>query len=593
MAAQGLKKTIVLKGIGVSPGVACGKAFPIDHRPITIPYIEISDRDFLEKEVARFIRALDSSTAELEAIKNKLDAEEGIGPLIIEAHVMILRDTGFIRSTIETIRKRGINAEWALELTLSRYRDVFGRMEDVYLKDRIRDVEDVVHRVLRHLLGAGGEAISDIKEEAIIVAHDLSPAETVQMKGKNILAFATDVGGKTSHTAIVARSLSIPAVVGLENITKKVRKEDKLIVDGTSGVVIVNPDQETVRRYEDKKRHYRILEEDFIKGAGLPAVTKDGRGIGVGANIEFVEEIPSAIYHGANGVGLFRTEFFYVNREQSPTEEEHYEHYRIVVENKDIKWATFRTFDLGGDKFISDPRLAEEMNPAMGLRAVRYCLREPDIFEVQLRGILRASAHGNTGIMIPMISGLEEILEVKKIIEKVKDDLRARRIPFNEGIKLGIMVEVPSAAMVADALAREVDFFSIGTNDLIQYSLAIDRVNEHVGYLYRPCHPAVLRLIRYVVEAGHRAGIKVAMCGEMAGDPFCTMLLLGLELDGLSMTPLAIPLVKRIIREATMEEAKKLVNHVMGFDRTDQIEEYIKDYMRRRFPDYCAVADVE
>jgi phosphotransferase system enzyme I (PtsI) len=329
------------------------------------------------------------------------------------------------------------------------------------------------------------------------------------------------------------------------------------------------------------------MEEDFLKNAHLPAVTRDNHSVGVGANIEFIEEIPAAVYYGANGVGLFRTEFFYVNREQPPTEEEHYAHYRVVVEDERIKWATIRTFDLGGDKFVSDPHLADEMNPAMGLRAIRYCLRERDIFEVQLRGIFRAGVFGNTGIMIPMISGVEEIREVKNIMEKVKGDLRSEGVPFNENIKLGIMIEVPSAVMMADALAQEVDFFSIGTNDLIQYALAIDRVNEHVGYLYKPCHPAVLRLIKHVVDAGHRAGIKVAMCGEMAGDPFCTILLLGLEIDGLSMTPLAIPRVKRIIREAKLSEAKKLLRQVMKFDRTDEVEAHVREYMNRRFADYC------
>ena len=592
MAGPGLKKTIVLKGIGVSPGVAQGKVFLIDHHPVAVPQVAIADPELLEQEVSRLNGALESCARELDEIRNKLDdQDDGIGPLIIDVHAMLLRDAGLTRNTVETIRSRGINAEWALDLTLTRYRDIFKKMEDAYLKDRVRDVEDVVNRILRHLSGVDQGALVDIKESTIIVAHDLSPAETVQMKIRKILAFATDVGGKTSHTTIVARSIGIPAVVGLQHITSLIHKDDVLIVDGTSGVVIINPDQETLRRYEDKKRHYHVLEEDFLKDAHLPAVTRDNHSIGVGANIEFIEEIPSAVYHGANGVGLFRTEFFYVNKEHPPTEDEHYEQYRTVIEDEHIKWATFRTFDLGGDKFVSDPHLADEMNPAMGLRAVRYCLRDPELFEVQLRGILRASVHGNTGIMIPMISGVEEIRQVKAIIEKVKAELRSDKVPFNESIKLGIMIEVPSAAMMADVLAREVDFFSIGTNDLIQYSLAIDRVNEHVGYLYKPTHPAVLRLIRQVVDAGHRAGIKVAMCGEMAGDPFCTMLLLGLELDGLSMTPLAIPRVKRIIREATLKEAKELVNQVMVFDGTDQIEAYVKEYMSRRFPDYCVTDD--
>jgi phosphoenolpyruvate-protein phosphotransferase (PTS system enzyme I) len=584
---QKQKHTIVLKGIGVSPGIATGKARLIDHRPVTIARRDLSDPALVEQEIRRFIQSLEEARRELDEIRSKLDDTEGIGPLIIDVHSMILGDTGFSQKTIDIIRDQGVNAEWALESTLTRYRDIFKKMEDAYLKERIRDVEAVVQRVHRHLSGVAPEPETDVNEAIIIVAHDLSPADTVQLKVKKVFAFATDVGGRTSHTAIVARSIGIPAVVGLQNITGEVDKDDVLIVDGTSGMVIINPNQETLRRYEEKKRYYFVMEEDFLKNAHLPAVTRDNHSVGVGANIEFIEEIPAAVYYGANGVGLFRTEFFYVNREQPPTEEEHFAHYRVVVEDERIKWATIRTFDLGGDKFVSDPHLADEMNPAMGLRAIRYCLRERDIFEVQLRGIFRAGVFGNTGIMIPMISGVEEIREVKNIMEKVKGDLRSEGVPFNENIKLGIMIEVPSAVMMADALAQEVDFFSIGTNDLIQYALAIDRVNEHVGYLYKPCHPAVLRLIKHVVDAGHRAGIKVAMCGEMAGDPFCTILLLGLEIDGLSMTPLAIPRVKRIIREAKLSEAKKLLRQVMKFDRTDEVEAHVREYMNRRFADYC------
>lgn len=588
MTVQGPKRTIVLKGIGVSPGIADGRAHLLDnHRTMPVAHHVITDPALVQLEVDRFRQALKDSEQELAAIREKLETAEGMGPLILEVHIMMLKDDGLREQTLGFIKNNGINAEWALEMTLARYRGIFSRMEDDYLKARIRDIEDVVHRILRHLSGIRQESIDDIDEGTVIVAHDLSPAETVQMKVRKILGFATDVGGKTSHTTIVARSIGIPAVVGLEHITREVRNGDILVVDGTSGVVIVSPDQETLRRYEDKKLHYYLLGESYLKDARLPALTRDNHSVGVGANLEFIEEIPSAVHHGANGVGLYRTEFFYVNREQPPTEEEHFHHYRTIIENEDLKWATIRTFDLGGDKFISDPRLADEMNPAMGLRAVRYCLQEPEFFEVQLRGILRASAYGNTGIMIPMISGVEEIRAVKTIIARVKEELRAGGVPFNEGIKLGIMIEVPSAVMMADALAREVDFFSIGTNDLIQYSLAIDRVNEHVGHLYRPCHPAVLRLIRHVVSAGHRAGIKVAMCGEMAGDPFCTMLLLGLELDGLSMTPLAIPRVKAIIREVTFKESRELLHRVLAFDQTDEIEEYVKEYMLRKFPEYC------
>ena len=419
----------------------------------------------------------------------------------------------------------------------------------------------------------------------LIFSRDLSPADTVQMKMERILGFATDMGGKTSHTAIVARSLGIPAVVGLERITREVRNNDEIIIDGCDGFVIINPDPEVIKRYEDKKRHFEILEEDLLKDAHLPAVTTDNFRVGIAANIEFIEEIASAVTHGAEGIGLYRTEFIYINREQLPTEEEHFSSYRRVVEWAGMNWSTIRTFDLGGDKFISDPKVAEELNPVMGLRAIRFCLQEIDLFKVQLRAILRASAYGKTRILFPMISGLEEIQKVKKIVCEVKDTLTAENIPFGSNIELGIMIEVPSAVIIADSLAREVDFFSIGTNDLIQYTLAIDRVNERVSYLYEPLHPAVLRLIKMIVHSGHNAGIRVAICGEMAGDPAFTLVLLGLGLDELSMNPLAIPRVKKIIRNSTLEESKALLEQVMSFTTSVRIEEFVRDYMIKRFPE--------
>ncbi|HRT70578.1 MAG TPA: phosphoenolpyruvate--protein phosphotransferase, partial [Syntrophales bacterium] len=481
--------------------------------------------------------------------------------------------------------ERMINAEWALMLTIDKYREIFEKIDDEYLRERFSDVEYVGQRILRNLVGREHIRLADIEEASIIISKDLSPADTVQMKVENILGFATDMGGKTSHTAIVARSIGIPAVVGLERVTREVRPGDIVVVDGLDGFVIVNPDPELIRRYEEKKRHFEILEEGLLREARLPAVTRDNRKVDISANIEFVEEIPSAVAHGAEGVGLYRTEFIYINREQLPTEDEHFVNYRSVIEGQGIKWSTIRTFDLGGDKFISDPKLAKEMNPVMGLRAIRFCLQEIELFKVQLRAILRASAYGKTRVLFPMISSLEEIIETKKIFGEVKEDLIRRGVPVGEDIELGIMIEVPSAVIIADSLAREVDFFSIGTNDLTQYTLAIDRVNERVTYLYEPLHPAVLKLIKMIVDAGHRAGIRVSMCGEMAGEPTYTLVLLGFELDELSMNPLAIPRVKKIIRNATFEESQALLNKVMTFSTAREIEAYVRDYMTGRFPE--------
>jgi phosphotransferase system enzyme I (PtsI) len=578
---------LVLKGVGVSPGVVVGKAYILDRRDVQMPRIKLRNSKLVPGEIKRFEDAIKKSEKELADISGKLGNRNKMGLLFVDIHLMILKDKRLTESVVNNIKDQMINAEWALDNILSKYRESFEKMEDDYLKGRIKDIEDVAQRVLRNLSGGSHKDISDIKKQVIVIARDLSPADTVQIKTDRILAFATDMGGKTSHTAIVARSIEIPAVVGLERVTGEVKTGDVIIVDGTSGVVIINPDPEALKRYEDKRKYYLVMEEGLLRDASLPAVTKDNHSVGVGANIEFIEEIPSAVAHGANGVGLYRTEFMYINREKLPGEEEHFSNYKKLVEAAGIKWATIRTFDLGGDKFISNPKIAKEMNPAMGLRAVRFCLQEIELFKIQLRAILRASAYGNTGVIIPMISGVEEIREVKKIIEEVKNDLLKKNIPINRNIKKGVMIEVPSAVVMADSLAKEVDFFSIGTNDLIQYALAIDRINERVTYLYRPLHPAVLRLLRRIVYAGHSAGIKVAMCGEMAGDPFYTMILLGLELDGLSMTPLAIPRVKRIIRQSTLEESKKLLEKAMSFSTASEIESYVTNYMTKRFPEYC------
>jgi phosphotransferase system enzyme I (PtsI) len=579
-------KTIVLKGIGVSPGIATGRAYVLDDAIANVPYYQLRDEAQVWEEIARFEKALRDSRRQLAAIKKKISDREGVEPLfIIDVHIMMLRDKKLIYNTINNIKEKRINAESALNLTMERYREIFKKIEDEYLKARFSDVEYVGQRILRNLIGKDQIRISDVGEAAILISRDFSPADTVQMKMENILGFATDIGGKTSHTAIVARSIGIPAVVSLERVTREIRSDDTVIVDGCDGFIIINPEPEVLKRYEEKKRHFEILEEDLLREAKLPAVTLDHHKIEIGANIEFVEEIPSAIMHGAEGIGLYRTEFIYINKEQLPTEEEHFSIYKRVIEGQGIQWSTIRTFDLGGDKFISDPKLAKEMNPVMGLRAIRFCLKEVELFKVQLRAILRASAYGKTRILFPMISALEEIRHVKKIFSEVKEDLLRRHIPVGKNIELGIMIEVPSAVVIADSLAKEVDFFSIGTNDLIQYTLAIDRVNERVTYLYDPLHPAILKLIKMVVEAAHKAGIRVAMCGEMAGEPAYTLILLGFGLDELSMNPLAIPRVKKIVREATLEESKALLDSVLAFTTAEEIEQHVRDYMIRRFPE--------
>ncbi|MCU0581892.1 MAG: phosphoenolpyruvate--protein phosphotransferase, partial [Syntrophales bacterium] len=562
-----------------------GKAYIFNQFDAQIKFYKLEDESLIQKEIDRLMIALDESEKQLEVIKNKLREAGGEEPsIIIDVHIMILRDKMFVKHTIDNIHDKKVNAEWALSMTIDHYKKLFDKVEDEYLRGRYYDIQYVGRRVIRNLSGGKKEVMTDIGEGVIVIASDLSPADTAQMMFHKVLGFATDIGGRTSHTAIVAQSIEIPAVVGLEYITKVVRTNDDVIIDGATGLVIVHPDPEILNRYEEKRRHFLDLREDFLQFAKLPAITKDNKRIEIGGNIEFVEEIPSAVLHGAEGIGLYRTEFIYLNREQLPTEEDHFQIYRQVVESQGIGWSTIRTFDLGGDKFFSRPKLAKEMNPQMGLRAIRFCLKEIEMFKTQIRAIIRASAYGKVKILFPMISGMEEILQAKRIYNDVKADLQTQGIPFGEDIQIGVMIEVPSAVIIADALAKEVDFFSIGTNDLIQYVLAIDRINERVTYLYEPLHPAVLRMIRQTVDAGHNAGISVAMCGEMAGEPLYGMILLGLELDELSMNPTLIPRVKKIIRETTVAESKELLQRVMNFSSAVEVREYVEKTMRERFP---------
>jgi phosphotransferase system enzyme I (PtsI) len=586
MEAHDAKRTMVIKGVGVSPGIVIGKAYLFDRFDTQVPLYHLRSKTLVAQEIRRFKAALKETEIQLQELKHKLSDLGGMEPLyIIDVHIMIMKDRRFIETTVANIREQAVNAEWALRITIDKYREIFDKMEEDYLRGRISDIQFVGQGILRNLAGKKRETAQDIGEAVILVAKELSPADTAQIKIDKFLGFATDFGGKTSHTAIVAQSMGIPAVVGLEKITREVKTNDDIIIDGSSGMVIVNPDPEILKRYEGKKKHYSDVKAISISNAGLPAVTQDNYRVGIGGNIEFTEEIPSSLEHGAENIGLYRTEFIYINREQLPTEEEHFAHYRSVVGVPGLAWTTIRTFDLGGEKFFSDPKLGREMNPQMGLRAIRFCLKEIELFKVQLRAIARASYYGKTRLLFPMISGVEEIRQAKQIFREVCDQLIAEDVPIGQDIEIGVMIEVPAAVIIADELAKEVDFFSIGTNDLIQYALAIDRVNERVTYLYEPLHPAVLRLVAQVVKTGHDAGIKVAMCGEMAGEPAYTLILLGLELDELSMTPSAIPRIKKIIRGATREESKRLLDKVMTFSLAAEIREYVETYMCKRFPE--------
>ena len=580
-----LRKTQFIKGIGVTPHIIVGKAHLVDRGTIDAP-ARVLPENQVPWEVERFRDAVEESKKQLRSAKEKLLHEDAVGPAyILDAHLLLMEDKNIIDSTVETIKQSWINSEWALKINLDRLRKIFNSIDDDYLKSRKTDLDYIEQRILRNLTGRGTEVLSQIKEEAIIVAHDLSPADTAQMIKDKVTAFVTDMGGKTSHTAIMARSLEIPAVVGTETGTHHINTGDTLIVDGITGVVVVNPNPEIIQEYLDRNRSRQKVERELFLYRDLPAETLDGYRVNVLANIELVEEIPSVLDHGAEGIGLYRTEYLYLNRKDLPTEEEHFQAYKKVVESIAPRPAVIRTLDIGGDKFISHLELAEEMNPAMGLRAIRFSLKEPDLFKVQLRAMLRASAYGKVKVLLPMISGVSEIREVKKILNEVRLSLTAERISYDPKIEIGIMMEVPSAATIADILAKEVDFFSIGTNDLIQYTLAIDRVNEYVNHLYEPLHPAILRLVRQVVKAAHEAGIRVAMCGEMAGEPLYVPVLLGLELDDLSMNVLSIFRVKKILRAYTLRECKELVSACLQLSTSEEIEELVRSSLRQRFPE--------
>lgn len=579
----------VFRGIGVSPGIAVGKALVVEVRRPRIKRERV-DPARLPLEISRLRQALEASRRQLLEIQERIAKE--VGPQyarIFDAHLLILEDRWLVEEASATIQAQGVNAEYALQEVLEPVRQAFSRVEDGYLRERRTDVDDVGDRVLRNLLGQRGSFhVEGMHGEAIIFAHDLSPSDTAQLHRDAVLGLVTETGGRTSHSAIMARSLEIPAVVGAEEICAHVVNHETVILDGTAGLVILAPDRETLARYHARKQQLEYVGRALDKLGALPAETQDGYRVRVTANIEFPEELPAVQAHGAEGVGLYRSEFLYLNRPDLPGEEEHFAVYRAVAAEMHPRPTVIRTLDFGGDKLASAIQLAAEENPSLGLRAIRLCLHRPDIFRPQLRAILRASAFGALRIMYPMISGVAELRAANAILEDVKAELRRQGIAFDPAIQVGAMIETPSAAVTADLLAREVDFFSVGTNDLIQYSLAIDRINEQVAYLYEPLHPAVLRMLRGVVSAAHNEGIWISMCGEMASDPLHGLLLVGLGFDELSMTPGAIPLMKRIIRSVTYGQAAEVAQRLFGCATAQEVERLLLQEMRARFPEYFA-----
>lgn len=577
------KHVALMKGIGVSSGVVIGRAHVLESgviEPAHYCHLESSET---EHEIKRFEEALSDSRDQLARIRKKMEMD-GRGKehiRIIDAHLMILKDHMIINDTVKVIRKERVNAEWALKKVLDDLMEYFNKIDDEYLKERSADIEQLVNRVLVNLMGKKDEAITDIKVPSIVVAHDLSPADTAQMVKGLVLGFLTDAGGRTSHTAIMARALEIPAVVGLESITRKVETGDMVIIDGTTGTVIINPSKSVVGVYKKRKERYESYGRSLFHYKEMPCETTDGHRLSLMGNMEIAEEIDSLVDHGAEGIGLYRTEFLYINQKKLPTEAEHLRAYRKVIQRMAPQPVIIRTLDVGGDKGLPGIEVSNETNPALGLRAIRFCLKNTDVFKTQLRAILRASALGKVKVLFPMISGIEEIRLAKGLLEEAKGELEAEGKPFDKKIEIGVMIEIPSAAIIADLIMKEVDFISIGTNDLLQYSLAIDRVNEHVAYLYEPFHPAVLRIIKSVAEAANKEGKVAGVCGEMAGEPEYALILLGFGIHQLSMSAYSILRVKRLIRSVSFADTKKICRKILDFATPKDVESYIST----RLPD--------
>jgi phosphotransferase system enzyme I (PtsI) len=569
------------QGLGVSAGIAFGRAYLIGRDTLKAPRHHIEPDD-VDTEVARLYKAIAASDKQLAKIKEKLASENESDYHIITAHQMMLHDEHLVGAAVGYIRDELINSEWALRRAVDDIAGVFDRMQDEYLRDRRSDVEFVFERVLRSLLGRETGPVQP-PPDAIVVAYDLSPADTAQLHKAAVSGLITDAGGKTSHTAIIARAHEIPAVVGLETITEIVETDDLLLIDGASGVVIVNPTAATVAEFRDEQRRQVAAGAVLHAMRDLPANTQDGTEIVLLCNIDGPEEIDDALDYGARGVGLFRTEYLFMGQTELPDEERHYQTGLEVLNRLGGLPATIRTFDLGADKLAPFLEAAglEEANPALGLRSIRLCLSPlgRPLFKVQLRGLLRASAHGPLKIMFPMISGVAELRAVKTVVDEVKLELQQEGATFDENVKLGIMIEMPSAALSADFLAEECDFFSIGTNDLIQYTMAVDRVNEYVSYLYEPLHPALMRLLGQVARAAHAAKIPVTVCGEMAGEPMIAPVLIGLGIRELSMSAVSVPEVKALIRATRLPEAEALVQRISKLATAAEVRAMVADYV--------------
>ncbi len=570
---------VILNGISGAPGICIGKAYIVDREGVNIiKQYRVSD-DMLPREIDRFKHAVAKAKSDHAKVIESLDEDLGENLNILETHMVLFKDKMLYGTTIDTISNEKINAEWALRKVSRKVKKMFQQIDDKYLQARVNDIVQVSDKIMSYLVGAQDIRISDINKRVIIVAHDLSPADASQIQLERIKGFVTDRGGKDSHTSIVAKSLNIPAVLGLGRATVEVKNDDILIVDGTAGTLIINPDEDTLFEYEEKMSRYEVYRAGLLRESHLPANTLDGVSLKLMANIELVEEVVAAKDYGATDIGLFRTEFLYLDLKRFPTEDELLCKYKELVELMSPQSVTIRTLDINGDKVNPYLSSAEEANPSLGLRAVRFCLENEEVFITQLKAIFRAAAFGNIKLLIPMISCIEEIIQVKQVINKAVLELEHEDKIFNKDIPLGAMIEIPSAVMMAEHIADHVDFFSIGTNDLIQYSMAIDRRNRQVAHLYQALNPAVLKMIKMTHDAAKKKKIDLVMCGEMAGDPVNIPVLVGMGLTEFSMNSVSIPAVKKLVRNLDTRKARKVFKKIMLMDNVQQIMDIIqKEY---------------
>jgi phosphotransferase system enzyme I (PtsI) len=575
----------IRKGIAVSPGVAIAPALVLDSEQFRIPRRSINQGE-VEGELAHLQASIERAQAEVRDLRARVasDVGEKLGA-IFDVQDAILTDPRLVQEVRELVQREHYNVEYAVSQVLRGYARKFLALPNRYMAERVNDVYDVEKRLLRNLIGAKRESLSQLSEPVIIIAHDLTPSQTAGLDRSKVLAFATDIGGRTSHTTIVARAMGIPAVVGLKTITAELSGGDTIVVDGNRGLVVINPDGATIARFREAEQRFHRMERELGGLRDLPAVTPDGHEVRLWGNIEFPHEVEGCLARGASGIGLYRTEFLYLDRGEDPTEEEHFQAYAEAIDAAKGRPITIRTCDLGADKFTHLSGDYDERNPFLGCRSIRFSLQHIGVFKTQLRAILRASALGPIRIMFPLITNLKELRQAKMLLADVREDLEEDGVPFDPDIKVGIMVEVPSAAIMARHFARECDFFSIGTNDLTQYALAVDRSNESVSALYTPGHPAVLRLIRSVVDAGLEAGIEVAVCGEMAGEPIYVPVLLGLGVQVFSVSPATLLEIKKVIRTVAMAQAREICEKVLQFDSDREVDAYLTEIGRRLLPE--------